>query len=311
MNEEILSLALRNALAEIKNALPAINWSFILTSDGTVISSEENGVDPNMAKAASSFQALAERASAVGGLDNLLITGEKGKVYVSTINDLYLVAGLDKNADLIYFRSLTGAVLPTVLKVLDAVTSSVSSTPTPFKPTPPIPYSPAKPAPSRPLPTLSDLKIEEEKETVEEEPYVEAQEPEEPEEPEGPQELQAPETVEPSSPESLEAHTRLEDIPSQQLIVDRFSGLMVKADTVQLDADVLKRWSALLDIKEIQQVDVETFSGKTARCKAKLINDSKLEGRGLIRIPEKTCQLLDVRRGELVRVKPVVPNEGG
>ena len=84
---------------------------------------------------------------------------------------------------------------------------------------------------------------------------------------------------------------------------------MVKADTVQLDADVLKRWSALLNVNEVNEVDIETFSGKTARCKTKLINDSKLEGRGLIRIPEKTCQQLDVRRGELIRVKPVVPEE--
>ena len=86
---------------------------------------------------------------------------------------------------------------------------------------------------------------------------------------------------------------------------------MVKADTVQLDAEVLKRWSALLNVNEVNEVDIETFSGKTNRCKAKVINDAKLEGRGLIRIPEKTCQLLDVRRGELVRVKPVVPQESG
>jgi len=291
MNEEITNVALRNTLVEIKNALPDINWSFILTNSGIVISSEENTADPNMAKAASSFQALAEKAGAIGGLDNMLITGEKGKVYVSSINDLYLIAGLSKSADLVYFRTITGAVLPTVLKVLDSV-ASPSQTPTPFKPTPPIPYSPSKSMPS-------ELKIEEEN-TEEEEEYKEAKEPEEPRE---------PETLEPGKPQPIETHKQEENIPSQQLIVDRFSGLMVKADTVQLDADVLKRWSTLLGINEIEEVDIETFSGKTARCKAKLINDSKLEGRGLIRIPEKTCQLLDARRGELVRVKPVVPQE--
>ena len=84
---------------------------------------------------------------------------------------------------------------------------------------------------------------------------------------------------------------------------------MVKPDTVQLDADILKRWSDELDVEDIGEVDIETFSGKNVRCKAKVINDAKLEGRGLIRIPEKTCQSLDVRRGELVRVKPVAPQE--
>jgi predicted regulator of Ras-like GTPase activity (Roadblock/LC7/MglB family) len=297
MNEEMLNIALRNALAEIKNSITDINWSFILTNDGTVISSDENTVDQNMAKAASSFQVLADKAAAIGGLDNMLITGEKSKVHVSSINDMYLIAGLNKNADLVYFRTLTNAVLPTVLKVLDSITS-ISQSPTPFKSTPPIPYSPIKPAPARPVPSELESEEKEEQEAAHEE-YAETQELEEPKE---------PEPLELGTQQRMDARGQLE-IPSQQLIVDRFSGLMVKADTVQLDADVLKRWSALLNVDEVNEVDIETFIGKTARCKAKLINDSKLEGRGLIRIPEKTCQQLDVRRGELVRVKPVVPQE--
>lgn len=299
MNEEMLNIALRNALVEIKNSLTDINWSFILTNDGTVISSEENTVEQNMAKAATSFQTLAEKAAAIGGLDNMLITGEKSKVYLSSINDLYLVAGLNKDADLVYFRTITNAVLPTVLKVLDSITSQ-SLSPTPFKPTSPIPYSPIKPAPARPAP--SELESEEkEEEQAPSEEYAEAQELEVPKE---------PEPIELVRPQRTEIRSQLEDIPSQQLIVDRFSGLMVKADTVQLDAEVLKRWSAMLNV-EVSEVDIETFSGKTNRYKAKVINDAKLEGRGLIRIPEKTCQLLDLRRGELVRVKPVVPQESG
>jgi len=294
LNDEVFGIAIRNALVEIKNALPDIDWSFVLTSNGTVITSEENAVDPNMAKAANSFQSLAEKAAAIGGLDNMLITGEKGNVYVSSINDLYLVAGLTKDADLVYFRTITGAVLPTILKVLDSVTSA-SLTPTPFKPTPTIQYPTPKSVPARPIP--SELSVKEEEEAVGEE-YGKPEEPEE------------PETLEPDEQQAVEPRTQLENVPSQQLIVDRFGGLMVKADTVQLDADVLQRWSALLDVKGIGEVDIETFSGKTARCKVKLITDSKLEGRGLIRIPEKTCQLLDVRRGELVRVKPVTFDEG-
>jgi len=286
MNEEAYNIALRNALVEIKNAYTDLNWSFILTNDGTVITSEENTVDPNMAKAASSFQTLAEKAGAIGGLDNMLINGEKGKVYVSSVNDMYLVAGLAKNADLVYFRTITNAVLPTILKILGSLTSS-ALTPTPFKPTPIVLHSPAKPS-------SSELRIEEEKPDEEEEfAEREISEEEEPIKPEPPKDR------------GIEVRRQYENVPSLQLIVDRFSGLMVKSDTVQLDSDVLKRWSALLNGTEINEVDIETFSGKTARCKTKLISDSKLEGRGLIRIPEKTCQSLEVRRGELVRVKPV------
>jgi len=295
LNEEIYNVALKNALIGIKNSITDIRWSFILTNDGTVITSEENAIDSNMAKAASSFQSLAEKATAIGGLDNMLINGEKSKVYVSCVNDMYLVAGLAKNADLVYFRTITCAVLPTVLKVLDSVTSPLTPTPTPFKSTPIVPSPTPKPIPAA-KPVISELKIEEE-DFAQREEFAETGETEE------------PLTQELGKPEGMETRKPLEELPSQQLIVDRFSGLMVKSDTVQLDVDILKRWSTLLNVDEISEVDIETFSGKTVRCKVKVITDQKLEGRGLIRIPEKTCQSLEARRGELVRVKPVMPEE--
>ena len=134
---------------------------------------------------------------------------------------------------------------------------------------------------------------------------------EKPEKPEETEEIEAPEPLE-AREEETEAETEVEaakpiiDLPSQQLIVDKFGGFMVRADTVQLDLEILERWSSLLDVKEIHEVDIETFSGKTTRCKAKVISDQKFEGRGLIRIPEKTCEALELKRGELVRVKPFV-----
>jgi len=302
MDEEVYNAALRNALSGIKNALPDLRWSFILTNDGTVITSNEGSVDPSMAKAASSFQSLAEKASTIGGLDNMLINGENSKVYVSSVNDMYLVAGLAENADLVYFRTITGAVLPTVLQVLDSVTSSLASAPTPFKPKSIIPFSQSRslePELTTPVPSESAFEEEQASGEDEEEESAETEEV---------QELQVPE---PGLLEKVELPKQSSgELPSQQLIVDRFSGFMVKPDTVQLDVDILKRWSEELDVEDISEVDIETFSGKNVRCKAKVINDAKLEGRGLIRIPEKTCQSLDVRRGELVRVKPVAPQEG-
>jgi len=296
VNEEIYNVALRNALSGIKNSISDLNWSFILTNDGTVITSDDNPNDPGMSKAASSFQSLAEKANAIGGLDNMLITGEKSKICVSSVNDMYLVAGLAKNADLVYFRTITSAVLPTVLKVLDGVTSSLTLTPTPFKSTPTVPFSaPENLGFESSKPSPSDLTSDQEQ-TAEEEETAEVEEAEEIEELRKP----ALDTV-----EEMDVTKRPQELPSQQLIVDRFSGFMVKSDTVQLDSDILKRWSDELDVENVSEVDVETFSGKTVRCKTKVINDPKLEGRGLIRIPEKTCQSLDVRRGELVRVKPV------
>lgn len=302
MNDEIYNVALRNALNGIKDALSDLNWSFILMNDGTVITSGEDSINPAMEKAARSFQSLAEKATVIGGMDNMLISGDKCKVYVSSVDDMYLVAGLAKNADLVYFRAITHAVLPTVLKVLESVTPSLSNTPTPFTPESPIPFSLSKslePPLAKsiiPQPTVDEDRAEEEEQDQSEE-IAEVGEAEE---------LQAPEL---STTEKTEVSERPEELPSQQLIVDRFSGFMVKSDTIQLDAEILKRWSEELGVEGINEVEIETFSGRNVRCKTKVINDPKLEGRGLIRIPEKTCQSLDVRRGELVRVKAVAPQE--
>jgi len=97
--------------------------------------------------------------------------------------------------------------------------------------------------------------------------------------------------------------TPLQFAPSKQLIVDTLSGLFV-GDSVQIDLEVLKQWSELLNRKSVGEVEIEAFSGKTTKCSAKEINDPKLNGKGIIRIPERICKILEVKKGELVRVKP-------
>jgi len=294
MNEELYAAALKNALVEIKNVCPDINKAFILMDNGTIVAGDEQAVDPSVERAINSLQSLTEKAVSVGGLNDLLIDGDKGKVYVSQVNGMYAVMALSKGADLPFLRTVTGIILPTILKVLNGI-SPETTLPTPLKSAPIVPRTQFRPAPSEPLVTEEAVE-----ETVEK--------------PEETEEIEAPEPLEASEEETeAEAETEVEspepitDLPSQQLIVDKFGGFMVRADTVQLDFEILERWSSLLDVKEIREVDIETFSGKTTRCKAKVISDQKFEGRGLIRIPEKTCEALELKRGELVRVKPVVP----
>jgi len=258
MNEEAYSIAFKNTLTEIKNVCPDITWSFIFTKNGAIYAEDEQSNNPATEKAVHSLQTLVEKTPAVGGLDNLLINGDDGNVYVSNIEDMYLVIGTSKDADIPFLRSITSVIFPTVLKLLDNIVAG----PTPLKPEP----SPPK-----------------EKEKIPE--FVSAEPSKEP--------LPEP-SEEPSS------------VPLQQLIVDKLSGLIVRSDTVQVDKEILKRWGAILNTKDVGEVEIESFAGKTVQCKVKSITDSKLEGRGLIRIPEKTCQTLEVRRGELVRVKPFI-----
>ena len=260
MNEEVYAIALKSAITEIQNVCEGIEWSFIFTKDGTIISgNDDKTIGPEITKTASSFQSLTEKAGAVGGLDQLLINGNKGKVHVSSIDNMYLVSGTSKQADIAYIRSITSVVFPTIKQVMESINSSIGN----------VDPTPLKPLPSKPI------KEEEKK---------------------------------PAEPEEVEKTKKVKgspSVPSQQLIVEKLGGLLVRADTVQVDSEVLKRWSAILGTKKVNEVEIEAFGGKMAQCKVKTINDRKLEGRGFIRIPDKTCRMLEIKKGELVRVKPI------
>ncbi|MDH5419888.1 MAG: hypothetical protein OEY47_06225 [Candidatus Bathyarchaeota archaeon] len=90
--------------------------------------------------------------------------------------------------------------------------------------------------------------------------------------------------------------------PSKQLVVDTLSGFFV-GDSVQIDTELLEEWARFLR-ESVSEVEVEAFGGEATLCKVKEINDSKLKGKGMIRIPEKICKTLEVKKGELVTVKP-------
>jgi len=94
--------------------------------------------------------------------------------------------------------------------------------------------------------------------------------------------------------------------PPQNLIAENLTGLFT-GETAQVDNEILKEWSKNFDIVRIDEIEIETASGKIARCKVKAISEHKFEGKGLIRIPEKIYRTLEVEKGESVRVRPVVP----
>ena len=104
----------------------------------------------------------------------------------------------------------------------------------------------------------------------------------------------------------------------KELVVETFSGFFA-GDSVQIDADTLLEWtknndpglSAKLTEEQklqeiIEHVRIETFAGNSTLCKVKEISDQKLTGKNMIRIPEKVCDTLEIRKGDLVKVKPVL-----
>jgi len=220
MSKDTYAVALKNALTEIKKICPDVSCSFIFTKDGTIVAGDSETDEETMEKTVHSFQNISEKADVIGGLQALLINGEKGKVHLSRVNDMYLALAASKSVDTTYLQSITRVIVPTVLKLLKSIT------PTPLK-----------------------------------------------------------------------------FAPSKQLIVDTFSGFFA-GDSVQIDSETLKQWSKLLNRKSVGEVEIEAFGGKSAQCRVKEISDPKLKGKGIIKIPEKVCKTLEVKRGELVKVKP-------
>jgi len=116
------------------------------------------------------------------------------------------------------------------------------------------------------------------------------------------------------------APTPLQVTPTKKLIVDTLSGFFA-GDSVQIDAEILRDWTKNNDPRarvkatlteeqntqeSINHVKIETFGGNSTLCKVKEINDDKLKGKNMIRIPEKLCKSLEINKGDLVKVKPAL-----
>jgi hypothetical protein len=112
--------------------------------------------------------------------------------------------------------------------------------------------------------------------------------------------------------------THLQTPTPKQLVVDTLTGFFV-GDSVQIDAETLLEWTKNNDhnadvnssptrenIQEIiDHVRIETFGGNSTLCKVKKINNQNLKGKNMIRIPEKICNTLKIKRGDIVKVKPL------
>jgi len=272
MDSEVYSFALRNALNEIRNVCPDVTSMFMFREDGEIIAGDESTPEKTMVRVVDAFDSVLEKAEAIGGVEGITFEGRDGRVNVSHVNDLYLVTVTSRKADVNYVNTITRILIPTVLKLLEKIhpTSLKSNLPSP-KIEPEIPTVKEFEEPVKKL--AKETIIEEPKEAVE-----------------------AESKPEPSLPEP----------PVNQLIVENLGGLLVPSDTVRIDSEMLTQWEELYDGKKIGEVEVGTFDGKTARCKVKPIKGSKYEGKGIIQMPEKMQLDLEIRKGELVRVKPIV-----
>jgi hypothetical protein len=207
-----------------------------------------------------------EKAKILGDLECISFEGAKGTVHVSHLNEFYLVTVVPEKADTKRIEMFAGVLVPTVLKLLERITPALDSPP----------------------------KLENER--SEGEPFIKSDKPSadiaDKREAHGPAQ---------ASPEKVPPKPQVD-----QFIVENAQSLFASPDTVRIDGETLSRWMELYEDKRIEEATVETFGGKSVRCRLKPLKDWKLDGKGIIQIPQKIQQRLDVKKGELVRVKPVI-----
>jgi predicted regulator of Ras-like GTPase activity (Roadblock/LC7/MglB family) len=274
MDDEVYSFALKNTLNEILNVCPDVTNAFMFREDGEIVAGDESTPEKTMVRVVDAFDGILERAEAIGGVEVITIEGNNGRVNVSNVNDLYLVTITSRKADVNYVNTLTHVLIPTVLKLLEKIhpTSPQSNSPPPETSEPKIPLVEKFEEPLKELD--EETIIEEPKETI--------------------------------KPEEIKSEPSLPEPPVNQLIVENLGGLLVPSDTVRIDSQIISQWEELYEGRKFEEVEIGTFDGKTTQCKVKPIKGSKYEGKGIIQIPEKIQLDLEIKKGELVRVKPVV-----
>jgi len=278
MNNNVYAFALKSTLDEIQSACPDVTNTFIF-KDGKILAKGETTDENTADLTINAFDSIMERADLIGGLEAVTIQGANGRVSIACMNDFYLTTVLSKKADEKYVNTLIRVLIPTVIKLVEKIhpTSADDETLT------------VEPEPA-------------EEEAAEEE--VESAEADENEPAE--EETATTETPEEEEAPEVDDEPLLPEPPVTQLIIENLGGLLVPSDTVRIDKVVITQWNDLYGDKKIEEVDLETLSGKTTRCKFKHIKNSKHKEKGIIQMPEKIQLTLEVTKGELVMVKPVV-----
>lgn len=280
MEEDVYAIALQNALNEMRNTCPDIQHAFIFKETGEIIAGDAETPQKVMVRVLDAFNGIFNRAKAIGGIEAITLKCGGGTVALHSFGEHNLVMVTSATADLNYIKTLTRILIPTVLRLLEKIS------PTPLKnilvqQTPPTPT---------PTPTFS------EPETMTVGEVLEGEVAEEPKEP----------IIEKPREEEIKAEVPSLEVPATQLIVENIGGLLVPSDTVRIDNETLTQWEEMFEGKKVEYVEIETFDGKTTKCKVKPIKDSKYLGKGVVQIPEKMQLTLEIKKGELVRVRPII-----
>jgi putative ABC transport system ATP-binding protein len=93
--------------------------------------------------------------------------------------------------------------------------------------------------------------------------------------------------------------------PIDQFLTEKIVGLLSPSDIVRIDNEVIAKWINQNNGKQINKIQIETLKGKEGTWKFTPIKKAARNTTGIIQIPEKIMQNLEISKGELVKVKPI------
>jgi predicted regulator of Ras-like GTPase activity (Roadblock/LC7/MglB family) len=269
---EAYTLALKDTLDGMTHSFPCIKNALIFDEKGNIIAVDDKTPEDAAVRTVDALDEMLNKADLLDNLENAVFEGAKGWLNVSRFDDLFLVTVTSTKTNLDQANAFANALVPTVLKVLRRVNL------TPVKE------------------SLEELEAEHEQPLAHDSK-------------EQPDEHDEETSIEEHPDEHAEGAASKPVLPEPQVnqfIVENLGGLFASSETVRIDNELLSKWKEMYDNREVEEVEIATFGGKSVRCKVKPIKDTKFEGKGLVQIHEKVQSTLDITKGELVRVKPVI-----
>ena len=293
---------LQTVVDEFANLSSETTNVFIFNENGETIASDQVTTEDQTKSVAAGFANLSLKSDIIGGLENLSIQGATSQIQVARIENLNLATVSSTEADPKIINSLTRFIVPTIVKLLNQPMIKQEQ--------PSIEEQPIKEELEIPAEIPQEPEIEITEESVDEvtkEPEVEFIEQEEPvdesvlteEEP----------AMDDISEEESSSEPLLPQAPINQLMVEKIKGFRVPADIVRVDSEVIEKWTELYGERDLL-VSIQSLEGKETTCKFKPLKDSRSNAKGIIQIPDKILQVLQVTKGQLVMVSPEIDTSG-
>jgi hypothetical protein len=274
--------------------------TFIFDKDGETIAKSRDISEDQTKVAIDNFSNLKLQTEMIGCLESVTIRGVQGQLCISKIGDLQSGTVSLENADPRIINSLSCVLMPIIVELLEqkrVETAEVLEEPKPLEE-----------EKSESLETIAEEEVTQEAatETIEEAETLEDSTPLEEEVSEYEEDSIQEESTDEEESESVKgSELSFVEQPKNQLMIERIKGILVPADTVRIDKDLISNWIELYGDRSLL-INIETLEGRTATCKFKPIKDTKSNSKGVIMIPDKLLQALEADQGQLVVVKPEV-----